>query len=179
MEINHKARPYGRLWLWHEGRGLSISGRSWGCGRRHLGFGLLRGLGMGLGSGRGRGRSGYRGGGSGLHLALLNGVRCWHQSTLRGDIFCHDSIGVICRKGEGWGSGKRQEGGVNEVAGCNKGFTGLNCTILVKLLNLCPEWEEGSGNSGKMEGWGGESIVRVKAAENDSNITLTDCNSMG
>jgi hypothetical protein len=30
-----------------------------------------------------------------------------------------------------------------------------------------------------MEGWGGESIVRVKAAENDSDITLTDCNSMG
>jgi hypothetical protein len=54
----------------------------------------------------------------------------------------------------------------------------LNCTILVNLPNLCPEWEEGSSNSGKMEGWGGEGIIRVKAAENDGDITLTDCNSM-
>jgi hypothetical protein len=120
---------------------------------------------MGLGSGRGRGRSGYRGGG-----------RCW--SALRGDIFSYNSIGVVHRKGRRWESVKRQEGGVNEVAGCNKSLAGLNCTIPVNLPDLCPEWEESGSNSGKMKGWGGKCIVRVKAAQNDSDITLTDCNSV-
>jgi hypothetical protein len=97
---------------------------------------------------------------------------------LRGDIFSHDSIRVICGKGRRWRSVKRQEGGVNEVAGCNKSLAGLNCTILVSLPDLCPEWEEGSSNSGKMEGWGGEFIIGVKAAQNDGDITLAHCNSM-